>query len=244
MRKKFVDCAKAFYGVARGTERHRQLIDAYNSVTPHPRGYAMTYTADWCAAFVSAIAVLCDMTDIIPVECSCNEQIKLWKAKGRWQENDAHKPLPGDIVYYDWQDTGRGDNAGAADHVGIVVWRVGGNMLVIEGNKGAESVVGYRELNVNGRYIRGYGLPEFEAAEHAECSVTLPVLARGVTGEDVKALQMLLNLRRVEVIDVDGSFGAITRAAVISFQREHELTADGVVELKTWTTLLRGRKGG
>ena len=34
---------------------------------------------------------------------------------------------------------------------------------VIEGNKGSASEVGYRQMKVNGRYIRGYCLPNFAA---------------------------------------------------------------------------------
>lgn len=231
MRKKLVDCAKAFYGVAEGTPRHKHIVDTYNSYLPHPRGYELKTTDDWCAAFVSAMAILCDMTDIIPVECSCNEQIKLWKAMGRWQESDAHAPAFGDVVYYDWQDSGKGDNVGAADHVGIVVWSVGGNVLVIEGNKG--DAVGYREINVNGRYIRGYGMPNYEAAENRTCSVELPVLKRGDYGEAVKALQTLLNLRGAR-LEVDGSFGPATTAATVVFG------GSGIADGAVWNALLKG----
>lgn len=60
---------------------------------------------------------------------------------------------------YDWQDTGKGDNTGGADHVGIVEKVVGNTITIIEGNKG--EAVARRTLAVNGRYIRGYCLPDY-----------------------------------------------------------------------------------
>ena len=46
--------------------------------------------------------------------------IQLFQKLGAWQENDAHVPQPGDVIFYDWDDSGVGDNTGWPDHVGIV----------------------------------------------------------------------------------------------------------------------------
>ena len=63
------------------------------------------------------------------------------------------------IIMYDWQDTGAGDNRGNADHVGMVAAVNGTALTIIEGNNG--NSVAYRTLQVNGRYIRGYCLPDY-----------------------------------------------------------------------------------
>ena len=34
------------------------------------------------------------------------------QAMGIWQENDAYVPQIGDIIMYDWDDNGNGDNTG------------------------------------------------------------------------------------------------------------------------------------
>lgn len=47
--------------------------------------------------------------------------IDLYKKLNCWEENDAYVPSAGDVIMYDWQDSGAGDNTGAPDHVGIVV---------------------------------------------------------------------------------------------------------------------------
>jgi len=62
---------------------------------------------------------------------------------------------------YDWHDSGKGDCTGAPEHVGIVTRVSGSSIRVIEGNK--SNAVGYRNIRVNGRYIRGYCLPDYAA---------------------------------------------------------------------------------
>lgn len=64
-------------------------------------------------------------------------------------------------ILYDWDDNGVGDNTGSADHIGIVVSVSGGVIKVIEGNK--SNAVGYRELAVNGKYIRGFVTPKYSS---------------------------------------------------------------------------------
>jgi peptidoglycan hydrolase-like protein with peptidoglycan-binding domain len=59
----------------------------------------------------------------------------------------------------------------------------------------------------------------------------------------VRSLQYLLNARGAKLA-VDGVFGPKTKAAVVSFQRAHHLTADGVVNAKTWGALIVTVKAG
>ena len=70
------------------------------------------------------------------------------------------------------------------------------------------------------------------------CTVTLPVLSYGSTGEAVKALQMLLNGRGHNCGKVDGSFGPATHDAVKSFQEAEKIDVDGSVGPDTWTHLV------
>lgn len=159
-RQKFVNMAASFIGCKEADGSHRQIIDIYNGHKPLARGYAVKYTDAWCATFVSAMAIKCGLTDIIPTECGCGQMIQLFQKLGAWQENDAYTPQPGDVIFYDWDDSGAGDNTGWPDHVGIVESVSGSTMKVIEGNM--SDAVGRRTMQVNGRYIRGYGLPKFK----------------------------------------------------------------------------------
>ena len=85
--------------------------------------------------------------------------IEGFKRIGCWVENDAYTPKQGDVIFYDWQDNGAGDNVGSSDHVGIVEGCDGVNITVIEGNN--SNSVARRTLRVNGRYIRGFGVPKY-----------------------------------------------------------------------------------
>lgn len=159
-REAIVSEAISHIGVKEGTVLHHKIIDRYNSRKPLPRGYAVKYTDPWCATFISYLAIVMGYTDIIPVECGCPQMITIAKQMGIWVEDDSYVPKPGDIVLYDWQDSGSGDNTGTADHIGIVEKVVGRTETVIEGNY--QDSVKRRELAVNGRYIRGYIVPRYK----------------------------------------------------------------------------------
>lgn len=164
--KNIIAQAKAWLGCKESDGSHKKIIDTYNNHKPLARGYKVKYTDAWCATFVSACAIKCGYTDIIPTECGCDEMIKLFKKLNSWVENDSYIPKPGDIIFYDWHDNGIGDNIGAADHVGIVENVINNVIVVIEGNK--NNAVERREIQINGRYIRGFGVPKYTSAAVTE----------------------------------------------------------------------------
>lgn len=165
-RQKVVSAAVSWYGRKEADGSHCVIIDLYNGHTPLARGYKVRYTDAWCAAFGSAAAIAAGYTDIIPTECGCGQMIRAFQVMGRWVEDDAYIPAPGDYIFYDWDDSGLGDNTGWPEHVGIVVSVTGNVIRVIEGNK--NDAVGYREVMVNGRYIRGYGVPDYASKAMTE----------------------------------------------------------------------------
>lgn len=156
-----LDIARGWIGRKESNGTHKEIIDVYNAHKPLARGYKVKYTDSWCATFVSACSIKAGYTEIVPTECSCNQMINGFKKIGRWCEDDSHVPSTGDIIFYDWQDNGVGDNKGSSDHVGIVEKVEGNTITVIEGNK--NDSVARRTIKVNGKYIRGYGLPKYDA---------------------------------------------------------------------------------
>lgn len=158
---KVVGQAQAWLGRKESNGTHEEIIDIYNSHKPLARGYKVKYTDSWCAAFVSAVAIKLGYTSIIPTECGCEKMIDLFKSLGSWIENDGHTPKSGDIIFYDWEDNGVGDTKGFSNHVGIVEKVSGVIITVIEGNK--NNAVERRQIAVNGKYIRGYGVPKYSA---------------------------------------------------------------------------------
>ena len=182
LRNLYVNTAKGYLGSTEGSDKHHEIVDTYNTISPLPVGYTLTYTDEWCAGFVSAMAQLAGLTDIILCECSCVRMVALYKAVNRWEESDSYQPQAGDLIMYDWDDTGSGDNAGDPEHVGIVTACDGSTVTVIEGNK--NNTVEYRELSVNGLYIRGYCLPDY--ASKANTALTFVSDNRYLTQEEMK----------------------------------------------------------
>lgn len=159
LRQKPVDYLAQYLGIKEGSAEHKAILAVLNNSGLCSR-YKMTVNDAWCATAVSAAFIASGLADIFPcVECSCGNMIELAKKAGIWVENDAYVPKTGDSILYDWGDSGKGDNTGWPDHVGIVASVSGSTIRVIEGNM--SNTVGYRNLAVNGRYIRGFITPKF-----------------------------------------------------------------------------------
>lgn len=181
--------AKSWIGKNEADGSHKYIIDIYNAHKPLARNYKVKYTDEWCATTISALSIFCGYTDIIPTECGCERMIELFKKMGSWIEDENRVPNPGDIIFYDWQDSGKGDNKGWADHVGIVEKVSGNTITVIEGNR--NDAVARRTLAVNGKKIRGYAVPKYDK-EPVKASKTVQEVAQEVidgkwgVGEDRK----------------------------------------------------------
>lgn len=161
LRQKVVGIMQGWIGCKESDGSHKKIIDIYNAHKPLARGYKVQYTDAWCATGASAAAIVAELTDIIPTECGCNQMIALFAKLGSWVEDDGYVPAPGDYIFYDWQDNGVGDNRGSADHVGVVEKVVGSTITVIECN--INDACERRNLQVNGRYIRGFGVPKYSS---------------------------------------------------------------------------------
>ena len=241
-RSQIVSQAQSWLGCKESNGSHKKIIDLYNSHKPRARGYKLKYSDAWCAGTVGAAAVACDATDIIPMEVSVSKLITLAKKMGIWVEADDYVPLPGDLPIYAWDDSGKGDCKSGASHVGIVEKVEGGKITAIEGNY--SNSVKRRTIEVNGRYIRGYIVPMYDPElpiEEGPASLTMRVLQKGDTGDDVLALQILLKGRGCNGNmnkKLDGIFGKNTRGAVILFQKKHGLPQTGAADTATWKALL------
>ena len=260
LRNHVVVTAETYLGYKESNGTHKKIIDLYNSHKPLARSYPVRYTDAWCATYVSAVAIACGLTDIMPTECSCAKMVELYKKKGRWQESDAYVPQLGDVVMYDWDDSGSGDNKGNPDHVGIVAYISGNSMKIIEGN--ISNSVAYRTLSVNGKYIRGYCLPDYASKadgvkeENPSSttaatttkptvattydSVRLPLLRNGSLSAAVKNMQLLLLAKGYKLPEygADGDFGDETDKALRAFQKANGLEIDGKCGVNTWTALI------
>jgi hypothetical protein len=214
-----------YNSVKQGSVGHKEILKIFNDSGLCSR-YKMTVNDPWCATTASAAYIKAGLAGqgkgkIFPcVECSCSRMIQLAKDAGIWQENDGYKPKVADLILYDWDDSGIGDNTGAPEHVGIVAAVDGNTIKVFEGNK--DNACGYRTLTVNGRYIRGYITPNFAAIADKELDgkvLDSTGLKKGDKSLGVLAVKQLLLIARRKgivsaIFDNNQSFGNGTEKAV------------------------------
>lgn len=156
---------------------HMDIINIYNNHRPLARNYKVKKTDSWCATTVSAAAIELGYTDIMPTECSCGRLIEKCQKMGIWIENEDRTPKPGEWIFYDWDDDGKGDNKGWPEHIGVVEAVAGGMITVIEGNY--KNAVGRRPIKVNAKNIRGYAAPKYDP-EPTVKKKTVEVIAKEV----------------------------------------------------------------
>ena len=169
LRRSVVNVMRSWLGWSEANGKYRAIIDLYNTQHPLPRGYKLQYDDEWCAATVTAAGIQAGLQNIIFGECSCSRMVALYQQAGRWMEDDAYKPQIGDIVMYRWDDGANyaaTDNTSSPNHVGVVAEVNGRVLTIIEWNKGQK--VATRSLFVNGRYIRGYCLPDYASMAETE----------------------------------------------------------------------------
>lgn len=152
-----LNIARGWIGCKESDGSHKQIIDVYNSYTPHPRNYTLKYTDSWCMGFASACFIKAGLAALCPIECSCGTAIELAKTMGIWEENEDIIPPVGALIMYDWDK-----KDGWPEHVGIIESISGNKLTVIEGNK--SDTVGHRTINVGDASIRGYVLIKYDGA--------------------------------------------------------------------------------
>ena len=198
-RSEIIKVANSWVGKKESDGSHKSIIDLYNSHKPLARNYKVKYTDSWCATTMGALAVKTGATDIIPMECSVAKMVSIASKNKIWVENDAYVPQTGDMIVYDWDDNGKGDNRGNPDHIGIVksVNKTKGTLQIIEGNYNDKVAV--RNIKVNAKYIRGYITPKYKAEPKKATTTTTPKPATTTTKK--------VTVDEVAKMVVEGKFG-------------------------------------
>ena len=196
-REHFVATAKKYLGYNEDDNSFMEILNIYNNGLAKAvskwgtRSVRMWSTAHWCSCYVSAMAMAAGCDDIVPIEISCYYHRVLAQKAGIWVESDAYVPKGGDLIIYDWDDNGVGDNRGGEDHIGIVVSCDGKTITTIEGNTSGhgsgeayKGKVAYHSRPVNGRYIRGFIVPKGWTNE----ATPAPAKPKEITEEEAKKI--------------------------------------------------------
>ena len=119
---------------------------------PYWRWWGLDYRVEWCAIFVSWCADQCGYLDagVLPKMEGVRPYVDWFIERGQWQGRD-YEPIPGDIIFFDWESDG------LADHVGIVEKVEDGLIYTIEGNAGDRCVE--NRYYLGSAPVYGFGLP-------------------------------------------------------------------------------------
>lgn len=198
----------------------------------HDMGYP--HRIEWCACFISWLATQLNLTDAVPVDMSCNRQIEKFKKLNAKVDKDL-VPDVGDIIYYDW------DNSGDADHVGLVENNDGQTITVIEGNSGYEPYDRVRRRQIPLHYGKIFTVVRPAYPKLEQLPFELPLTKLGDDNIYVSILQYILYKKNIlkSVSDVDGEFGPKTEEAVKAFQEKSDIEVDGIVGNDTWYHLFK-----
>lgn len=119
---------------------------------PYWSWWGLSYRVEWCAIFVSWCAEQCGYLDagVLPKMEGVRPYVDWFIQRDQWQDRD-YKPIPGDIIFFDWESDG------LADHVGIVEKVEDGLIYTVEGNSGDRCVE--NRYYLSSAPVYGFGLP-------------------------------------------------------------------------------------
>lgn len=155
LRAKVADTALEYLGCNEEDGSHAEIIEAYNSIRPLPRGQQLHPWGSWGTAFITVVAEQCGIAGIIPPECSAKEMLKEFARMGR-TEKAGIEPGIGDIAVFT-------ETAGdATPRLGIVYARDGNALTVIVGD--VDGAVDFRVFDIEESNIQSYCCPDYGAA--------------------------------------------------------------------------------
>ena len=185
----------------------------------------------WCCAFIWYVFHLLDPTDrVFPKTASCPAAMIWFAGKGQLH---THGPLPGDVVFYDF------NGRGIAGHIGIVQSVGDGYVVAIEGNTGKGDPTNGGCVMERKRALScclAFGRPEYVETMPVADTTGYPTIRQGASGAWVQLLQNALTVRGYAV-STDGEFGPQTEHKVRAFQRAACIEVDGIVGPQTWRSL-------
>lgn len=190
-----------------------------------------------CAEFVSFILTKCGYPDV--TSTLCTPMKNKMSGSERWYEPEDWMK-EGDVIFFDWDHV---VEERPLDHVAIVCGVDGNTVKYINANGSDHTHITVDSINKNSPKISYWMRPKENATLSPDkvVSIELRQLRRGMSGKDVKSLQQLLFSKGYSVgaCGDDGEFGEATEKAVLNFQTDRKISADGIVGEKTWAELFR-----
>lgn len=252
-----IEVAKKELGTIEGPKDNETKYGAWIKVNFQP----------WCQSFVSWLAFTAGLNSkLYPKSASTIAASDWFKKNKRWADARNDDPTPGDWIYFDFPDDGvnRISHVGLC-----IKNNKDGTIQVIEGNTSGTAKGDQRNggmcVEKTRAYVKdnkkrllnavvGWGRPVYTGEENLSllskvgssdapvkpAKAVTPVLKDkfksfkiGDKGSSVNKIQKALGLK------ADGEFGPETNKAVKDFQKKSSLSANGIVDLKTYKAILK-----
>lgn len=235
-REKLVKLALSYVGTQepRGDD---QFINWYNQQTGSTFNVNST---PWCCIFASYCLNKAGVNPSrVKPFSGCKFAIdNYFKPAGVYKlKTTGYIPEPGDLIFFDWNIDK------CVDHVGIVQKVANDKVYTVEGNsKGGYSVSGVRNKSYKlcSDYILGYASPNYtgsNGAAVATASTSLNFSSAAKTTTSTKnpyivKFQEFLNKNYGKKLEVDGSYGPLTKkAAIEAWQHQMNVTYKSKLEV-------------
>lgn len=242
MRDKVLEVARQQLGVSEpsGDDKY---IRWYNSEARTSFGMNVS----WCFIFASWVLRMAGVgEDACPIFASCGAGIQWAKENKCWKPADsAYKPLPADLVIFDWKADGK------QDHIGIVVEADDGALYTIEGN--TSNKVAERIYDLKDKEIMGYIALQYDEYLVEEKQTESKPEITPVEVKRVAEAQTYLNKQYKCNLAVDNIWGPKSRTVLVkAIQKALNeayrswLAVDGVwgpMTQKSWRNVSNGHSG-
>lgn len=155
--------AQSQLGYEESTRNYLVLEDGetIRGYTRYGAWYGSPY-GDWCAMFASFCLNYAEIPrEAIPYEAKCTKWITVLQEPeyGLYWAAEAYTPVPGDLIFFDWEADGEADHVGIVTEIVPAAEEEPAKVRTIEGNRGNR--VSEREYPLDDSVIIGYGmLPE------------------------------------------------------------------------------------
>jgi peptidoglycan hydrolase-like protein with peptidoglycan-binding domain len=208
-------------------------VEGYNNDTKYGSAYGMNH-ASWCAMFIWWCGRQAHESTAVGKYSYCPAWVTHWKHVNQWT-NSRNELERGQIVFWDWNLNGDANHVETVESVIVNSQGSATGVITIGGNTGPKSDRVYRQHR-SFAYLLGAGKPHY--SDYATAWVGKD-LVKGSHNGAVGKLQHRLVKHNYSIgkSGVDNDFGTSTRAAVVKFQKDVKLTADGVVGSTTWGKL-------
>lgn len=154
-----------------------------------------------------------------------------WNTAANWSAKGPIATIPGNTLVCLFVQKGN-----KMEHTGL-----GYNNETVECSSGVQHFTSRKAKWTHWAVPKGAGVvPIPTPAPTPEPTPARPTLRRGDKGPAVVEVQTMLDKLGYDLgqLGIDGDYGRMTRLAVITFQGDHKLTADGICGPATWAALI------